>query len=550
MLPNAVADVEGRSVADNILYYGDNLPIMRQEMGKDSIDLIYLDPPFNSKRNYNLMYKTMTGMPVPEQVEAFCDTWELDAEKEQRAREMPLLMREYGMDHNYADFWRIWVNALRNTQPHLLAYLIYMVERLLHMKILLRPTGSIYLHCDPTASHYIKIMMDGIFGHKNFRSEIIWKRTSAHSSANRYGPVHDVLLFYSKADRYTWNRVYQAYDPTYVDTFFDQVDDQGHRWKRTDLTGSGIRHGETGHPWRGIDVTAKGRHSMYPPSVLDELDAQGKIHWPKATGGMPRLKQYPEDLHGVPLQDVWTDIRPMHNLSRERLGYPTQKPITLLKRILEASSDVGNTIFDPFCGCGTTIYAAHETDRKWIGCDIAILPIKLIQHTLAERYRLVEGRHFIIDGIPASVEQASMLFQHNPFQFQHWFVERVGGFPMQKKVADKGIDGRLYFETREGMFEMVLSVKGGTTHPSDIRDLRGVLEREPAAQMAGFLTLKAPTKAMREEAASAGCYAYEGSQYDRIQILTVRDVLEGKKQLHTPTRIHVKGATGQLNLAL
>ena len=186
----------------NHLFYGDNLTRM-QHMGKHSVDLIYLDPPFNSKQNYNLMYKTMTGLPVPEQVEAFCDTWEMDAEKEELAKKMPVLMRDMGVQDYYVEFWRLWINALRHTQPHLLAYLIYMVQRLLHMKSILRPTGSIYLHCDPTASHYIKVMMDGIFGHKNFRNEIIWKRTFAHGGASRWGDIHDTLLFYTVSDHYT-----------------------------------------------------------------------------------------------------------------------------------------------------------------------------------------------------------------------------------------------------------------------------------------------------------------------------------------------------------
>src|SRR5580658_1119411 len=200
----------------NHLYYGDNLTRM-QQMPSGSVDLIYLDPPFNSKQNYNLMYKTMTGKPVPEQAEAFCDTWEMDAQKEAMARSMPVLMREFGVEDYYVEFWRLWMQALRNTQPHLLAYLIYMVQRLLHMKVILRPTGSIYLHCDPTAVHYIKVMMDGIFGHGNFRNEIIWKRTGSHGGSKRWGPVHDNILFYTASDTYTWNRVFQDYDKQYLD---------------------------------------------------------------------------------------------------------------------------------------------------------------------------------------------------------------------------------------------------------------------------------------------------------------------------------------------
>src|SRR5262249_44982998 len=209
----------------------------------------------------------------------------------------------------------------------------------------------------------------------------------------------------------------------------------------------------------------------------------GLIVQPRA-GAIPRFKRYLDRQRGKPLRDVWTDSQPINSQASERLGYPTQKPIALLRRILEASSRHGDVVFDPFCGCGTTIYAAYETGRKWIGCDIAILPIRLIKHVLEERYHLVEGEHFEIDGIPVSVEQAEMPFKRDPFQFQHWLVERAGGFPTKKKVDDKGIDGRLYFEVKDGMFQMVLSVKGGTIHPTDIRDLRGVLEREETAKLA------------------------------------------------------------------
>jgi hypothetical protein len=255
-------------------------------------------------------------------------------------------------------------------------------------------------------------------------------------------------------------------------------------------------------------------------------------------------------MKGVPLQHIWTDIPPVNPQASERLGYPTQKPIALLKRIILCSSNKGDVVFDPFCGCGTTIYAAHETERKWIGCDIAILSIKLIREVLSERYRLVEGTNFEVDGIPVSVEQAEELFKRDPFQFQHWVVERVGGFPMQKKVADRGIDGRMYFEADKELSEMVMSVKGGKVRPTDVRDLRGVLEREQGAELAGFLSIQVPSKAMRAEAASAGQYKYNGIKYDRIQFLTVREILEEKRGFHTPTKVGSKIATGQQSLAL
>jgi adenine specific DNA methylase Mod len=293
----------------NTLFYGDNLTIMQKEMGKHSVDLIYLDPPFSSQQNYNLLYKTMTGKPVPEQAEAFCDTWEMDAQKEAMARTMPVLMREHGIDDYYVEFWRLWMQALRNTQPHLLAYLIYMVQRLLYMKSILRPTGSIYLHCDPTASHYIKVMMDGIFGHDNFRNEIIWKRTTSHSSAKRFAPVHDTILCYGASNKAVWNTPRTEYEKTYLDKYYKFDDGDGRLYWRADITGAGVRSGDSGKPWRDRDPTTINRHWALPQRViaalagadragsmtaqekLDLLDQHGRIYWPKGDG-MPQFKRF------------------------------------------------------------------------------------------------------------------------------------------------------------------------------------------------------------------------------------------------------------------
>ena len=552
----------------NKLWYGDNLTIM-QNMGKHSVDLIYLDPPFNSKQNYNLLYKTMTGKPVPEQVEAFCDTWEMDAQKEAIARTMPVLMRQHGVQDYYVDFWRLWMDALRTTQPHLLAYLIFMVQRMLHMKSILRPTGSIYLHCDPTASHYIKVMMDGIFGHDNFRNEVVWKRTGSHGGSRRWGPIHDTILFYSASEHYVWNRQFQDYDEKYLEDFYRFNDERG-RYRLVTLTGAGVRTGDSGKPWRKVDPTNSGRHwavpksalqAAYPdrrdlgklstPKKLELLDEAGLIYWPKK-GSVPQQKRYSDEAPGVGIQDIITDIGPISSHSKERMGYPTQKPVALLERIIQASSNKGDVIFDPFCGCGTTIYAAEKTGRKWIGCDIAILSVKLVRETLvSDRFRLVENHDYVVDGIPTSVEGAQELFNKDPSTFQSWFVERVGGFPMQKKSADRGIDGRIYFETQRGLREMMIQVKGGKhVRPTDVRDLRGVLERESNAELAGFLSIMPPTKAMLNEAAEAGTYEYQGRQYPRIQFLTTQEVLEGKREFNMPTRVNTKISTGQQALAL
>jgi DNA modification methylase len=530
----------------NKLYYGDNLSIM-QKMPKNSVDLIYLDPPFNSKKNYNMIYKNLTGKPVPDQAEAFCDTWEMDPQKEQIAKAMPMLMREFGVDNYYVEFWRLWINALRHTQPHLLAYLVYMVQRLLHMKVILRPTGSIYLHCDPTASHYIKVMLDGIFGHKNFRNEIVWKRTTAHSDGKRAGRIHDVILFYTISDKYTWNKVFQPYDAEYVEKYYRYRDKDGARWASGDVAAAGPG------PARMFNGTLRepppGSHWRFSQEKINEYVASGRIYFTK--NGFPRFKRYLIDMEGVVVQDIWADkeVQPVVSWSDEGMGYPTQKPVALLDRIVRVSSNPGDVIFDPFCGCGTTIYAAVKNDRQWIGCDIAILSIKIMREMLAgNKYRLTEGVHFDVNGIPVSVEQAQELFRKDPFQFEHWIVERIGGFPT-KKTGDKGVDGRLYFETRNGYKAMVLSVKGGRLTPSFVRDLRGVMADDTEAEMGGLLSLQEPSKAMREGGALAGQYEYNGVCYDRIQFLTVADIVEGKHEFHTPTKMTSKLVTGQRSFA-
>jgi len=485
----------------NHLYYGDNLTRM-QQMGKNAVDLIYLDPPFNSKQNYNMIYKTMTGLPVPDQAVAFCDTWTLDTEKLRVAKSMPVLMRESGVEDYYIEFWRLWMNSLRTARPQLLAYLVYMVERLIHMKKILGPEGSIWLHCDPTVSHYIKVMMDGIFGHKNFRNEIIWCYKTGGRAKGHFPKKHDVLLWYSKSDKFIFN-----YDAISLPRDFS---------------------------------------TMHEPILIDPVD--GRRYQTNRKNG--KEYRYYED-KGVLPNDYWTDIPALNPADKkQRLGYPTQKPIALVERIIKACSDKSSVVFDPFCGCGTTIYAAEKCGRPWMGCDIAILSIKMVRESLESNWKLMEGRDFDVDGIPVSVEQAEVLFKRDPFQFQHWLVERIGGFPLLKKVADKGIDGRLYFETRHGMRAMVLSVKGGHLKPSDVRDLRGVLERESETEMAGFLSLKEPTKAMREEAAAAGVYNYYGVNYPRLQMLTVRDILVEKREFNTPTRLGSRLVTGQTSLAL
>ena len=503
----------------NRLYYGDNLDVLQRHVDDESVDLVYLDPPFNSSATYNVLFAERDGTQAASQITAFEDTWKWD---QAAARAYERVVESGGRVSQAMQAFRTFL-----ADSDMLAYLAMMAPRLIELRRVLKQTGTLYLHCDPTASHYLKVLLDGIFGPERFLNEIIWKRTSAHSSARRYGPVHDVLLVYGKTDEYTWNRLFQPYEPEYIDTFFDQEDEDGRRWKRMDLTGAGVRHGETGKVWRGLDVTAKGRHWAYPPKVLDELDAKQRIHWPAKAGGMPRLKQYPEDLPGVPLQDVWTDIRPLHNLAAERLGYPTQKPEALLERIIQASSDERDTVLDPFCGCGTTIAAAQKLNRHWIGIDITYLSITLIRSRLTDTFGGTVA--FEVVGEPVSLPDATRLAADDPYQFQWWALGLVGARPVEEnKGADKGIDGRIYFhvgdsETRQ----IILSVKAGHVSVSHVRDLRGVLAREKA-DMGVLISLEEPTAAMFKEVAGAGFYASPWGKHARLQLITIEDLLTGK----------------------
>lgn len=531
-------------VRNNQLYYGDNLTIMR-DMPSASVDLIYLDPPFNSQRNYNLIYKKLTGQPVPEQEVAFCDAWEMDAEKEAMARDIHLAFKKDGADPDVVAFWEAWMKALRHTQPRLLAYLVYMSYRLFEMRRILKPTGSIYLHCDPTASHYIKIIMDGVFGHSNFRNEIIWRRSHPKGLAfTRFASSHDVILSYAKnANAVKWNPIYRPYDPALIQKQYSLFDSDGRRYQLTSLLNPNPNRPNLTYEFKGVTKVWR-----WTKERMMEEDAKGRIVVPREGKGVPRYKRYLDEQEGIPVGDFWDDIEMVQG--SESLGYPTQKPITLLERIIKASSNEGDIVFDPFCGCGTAVYAAHKLSRKWIGCDIAILSVQIVRDVLLKRFGLHECEHYQIGGIPLSAEGAKDLFDRDAHQFQHWAIEMAGGFASTKHSGDLGIDGRLHFETQGGLKNMVISVKGGKSlTPAFVRELRGVLERESDSEMAGFICLQKPTKGMLTEAASAGIYTYQGKDYHRLQIRTVQDLLDGKG-FDTPSRVQTLNWVRQIPLPL
>lgn len=476
----------------NKLLYGDCLTHLR-EMAKWSVDLIYLDPPFNTSRDYNSIYKDETGRPLPDQIEAFSDAWTLDPERERAIRTMPVLLREAGIDDDVASFWKLWMNALRGTQPRLLAYLSYMTERLLQMKSVLRPTGSIYLHCDPTASHYIKVLMDAIFGHKNFRNEIVWCYTGPGSPKMRqFNRKHDTILWYSIGDTWTFNA--------------DAV-----RLPHAEKTKANYKPGLEGSGFQADER---------------ELPEGGKV---------------PETW--------WTGIA-IAARGKEYLHYRTQKPLKLLDRIIRASSNPGDVVMDPFCGCATTIEAAHVLGRQWIGIDIAIHAVKRVARArLKERLGLVEGQDFVIEGEPRNVEGAEDLWKRDKYDFQRWAVEQVDGFVTTRRTADGGIDGRLYFgiHGQNDLASMAIEVKGGkNVSIAHLRALRGVLESDEA-EIAGLITMNPLGDTQRRNfekfTAEAGTLDVLGTSYPRMQILTVPEILEGKK-FHTPS-VAGLGVTGQ-----
>ena len=425
-------------------------------------------------------------------------------------------------------------------ESDMLAYLAMMAPRLIELRRVLKPTGSIYLHCDPTASHYLKMLMDAVFGPANFGSEIIWKRYGAHNDAKRYGAVHDVILFYMRSTRdAVFNKQHQPYDEAYVAERFRFTDPDGRRWAEQNLASPNPRPNLT-YPFtakNGITYQPPPNGWKYTPERMLELDIAGRLHYPQKIGGRLRLKNYLNDLPGVAVQDVWTDVGLIGGSSPERLGYPTQKPEALLERIISASSNPGDTVLDPFCGCGTTVSVAQRLDRRWIGIDITNLAIGLIRHRLRDAYTEAVEQTYKVIGEPVSVEDAAVLAASDQYQFQWWALGLVGARPTEgKKGADKGIDGRIYFHEGDGTTrQVILSVKAGKLHAPYVRDLRGVLEREKAA-IGVLLTLDEPTQPMRTEAASAGFYTSPWGSHPRLQIVTVGDLLAGARIDMPPIR--------------
>jgi site-specific DNA-methyltransferase (adenine-specific) len=527
------------------LYYGDNLKVLRESIPDESVDLIYLDPPFNSKATYNVLFKGSGGDRAETQITAFEDTWTWSIQSEQTLVE---LQRSRG---ELAQLLDLLIHTLG--QNSLSAYLVMMAIRLVELHRVLRKTGSLYLHCDTVASHYLKMMLDIIFGAKSFRNEIIWQRTNAHSDSKTWSRVSDSIFFYTKSQEFCWNPIYVPHDSQYIADKYRHVDVQGRRYRLGDMTSPSPRP-RMMYEWKGHPHPINGWR--FSQETMAKLDAQGRIWYPKNSQGRPQLKRYLDEMPGNLMGNIWTDISPINSQASERLGYPTQKPLALLERILSASSNPGDVVLDPFCGCGTAVHAAERLGRQWIGIDMTHLAISLVEKRLRDAFprrrleeedgtRLVAGVEFEVEGTPKDLSGAQDLFDRDPYQFQWWACSLVNAqpFQQQKKGADGGVDGVIYFsdlggEDRTGnrrlkprIKKIVVSIKGGkNVGVAMVRDLRGTMATAKA-EMGLFLTLTAPTKAMVQGAAQAGFYrAGNGRDYPRLQLLTIADLLEGRSQ--------------------
>ena len=512
----------------NTLYYGDNLDILRRYIADESVDLIYLDPPFNSNANYNVLFAEKDGTQAASQIKAFDDTWTWTLEARAVFEELA------GRQDRVADAMIAFQRLLGTND--MLAYLTMMAPRLVELRRVLRPTGSLYLHCDPTASHYLKVLLDSILGAGAFRSEIVWQRSLTHGGGSKYNAVHDVILYYSRNNNPIWNPQYQALEQSYIDSHYRQTDEDGRRYQLIVAHGAGQGPART-FGERGELPPPRGRHWAWNQETIDRLIAEGMLVFSPKTG-MPRLKRYLDETSGKPMTDVWSDIYPINSMAQERLGYPTQKPEALLERIVSASSNEGDVVLDPFCGCGTTIAAAQKLGRQWLGIDVTHLAITLMKQRLADHFG--ESAEYTVVGEPTSLPDAEALALQDRHQFEIWALGLVHARPFEaKKGADRGIDGRIRFNqaaTGYDWTEALISVKSGTVHSNVVSELRGVIEREKAA-LGVLITLHEPTKNMVREAVDAGFYVLpydETKKFPRLQILTIKDLLEGKQIECTP----------------
>jgi len=537
----------------NKLYYGDNLAVLREHLADESVDLIYLDPPFNSNAGYNVLFKSASGAGADASIEAFDDTWTWgDSAKE------ALLDIASGTNRPL----QVMMNAMHSAigENPLMAYLSMMAVRLVELHRVLRPTGSLYLHCDPTASHYLKLVLDAVFGAESFRNEITWKRTGVHGDSKTWSRVSDTIFFVTKGSRFTWHEPFQEHKEEYKKSHYSSVDESGRNYQLTSILSPSPRPNMM-YEWKGFPSPSMGWR--FSKERMAEYDESGLIWYPtKANGSFdttkrPRFKRYLDEQKGTKLTTIWTDIPPLNSRAQERLGYPTQKPRALLERIIAASSNPGDVVLDPFCGCGTAVDAAQKLGRAWIGIDVTHIAIGMIENRMREGY---PGIVFETIGVPKDLASAERLAADDPHQFQQWIRWQVGGFPREKKGGDKGVDGWFNYLAAGSKIETgVISVKAGdNVNPNMVRDLGRVMERDK--HRFGLFVMKGlPTKGMRDEAASQPTVETEFGRFPALQFVTLAELFQGlkpklpplispvKKASRVETRVsHQKGSQGAL----
>lgn len=510
----------------NALYFGDNLQVLRDDIKDETVDLVYLDPPFNSAATYNILFKSPKGHDSDAQIEAFEDTWRWGHQAEEEFAQLI-----HGRNTDVAEM----IQALRRFlgENDMMAYITMMANRLIELYRVLKPTGSLYLHCDPTASHYLKIVLDAVFGFENFRNEIVWKRAETvkgnhGQGSKRYDCNTDSIFFYTKSDNNIFIPPFKKYTEEYLKNFYKYVEPEtGRRYRLISMTGPG--GASKGNPI--YEVMGVSRYWRYSKEKMEKLISEGLVVQTNP-GTVPCRKQYLDEGKGVPIQSLWDDVPALHAQDAERLGYPTQKPLALLERIIQASSNEGDVVLDPFCGCGTAVHAAEKLNRKWIGIDVTHLAITLIETRMKGAF---PGIKFEVHGTPKDYDGARDLALRDKYQFQWWACSLVGAQPYQgkKKGADSGIDGLIYFhEDQKTTGKIIVSVKGGeNVSVAMVRDLVGVVEREKA-QIGIFITLVEKTKPMEVEATKAGFYLSEitGRNFPKVQILTIQGLLDGTER--------------------
>ncbi len=509
----------------NTLYYGDNLHVLREHVKDESVDLIYLDPPFNSNANYNILFKSPEGQNSDAQIEAFEDTWHWNDKAEGAFDEVMRSGNTKAFD---------LLRAMRSFlgENDMMAYLSMMAIRLIELHRVLKPTGSLYLHCDPTASHYLKLLLDGVFGAEKFVNEIIWTRSTGKSLMKRRLPRnHDVILTYAKGENTTWNEnaIYRPYDPGDLPdktaVKYSHCDPDGRMYRLDSLINPNANRPNLTYEFLGVTRVWRWTKDRMENAYQDGIVVQ------TAPGRVPQLKRYLDEQRGVALSDVWTDIPPLNSQAQERLGYPTQKPLSLLERIIAASSNEDQVVLDPFCGCGTAVHAAQKLGRQWIGIDVTHLAISLIEKRMKDAF---PGVSFRVEGRPGDLAAALDLAERDKYQFQWWAVSLVDALPYggKKKGADGGIDGIIYFKPDGKRTEKALvSVKGGKhVDVKMIRDLHSAMEREKAP-FGVFICAALPTGPMEKEAAAVGVWEneYTGRKHPRLQILTLAELFRGKR---------------------